>query len=171
MSQSTSAMSTRARVSFAADVDSTADSAPTQDDSINARIESHSRAGPGPMSTASSAESPDAKLPDFSAEVIVTNRDAHVFTALRYHIERVRDPTDNASEVMVLGHGTTACRIVPLAMGFGTVRSPAEPDIGYDIYEDKISLMSADKRFVYDFVYEALDAYEDIKNPRETILN
>lgn len=144
-----SAHSTYARITVdaSADVESTADSSPKTDP---AEFES--------------PKTPSVERPDFSCEVIVTNRDEHVFTALRYHIERMRDPSDNASEVIVLDPGTSKCRVVPLAMGWGTVRSPGEPDIGYDIFEDQISLMSAHKRNVYDFVYEALDDYAEIKN-------
>lgn len=113
------------------------------------------------------ADSPKTPSADFSSEIIVTNRDEFLFTALRYHIEQVREPTDNASEVIVLDAGKSTCRVVPLATGWGTVRSRGEPDIGYDIFEDQISLMSSHKRFLYDFVYEAVDAYSEIKNLRD----
>lgn len=125
-----------------ADVESTADSLPKSE----------------------SPKTPSAERPDFSCEVIVTNRDAYLFTALRYHIERMREPSDNATEVIVLGAGKSTCRVVPLATGWGTVRGQGEPDIGYDIFDDQISLMSAHKRIVYDFVYEAMDAYNEIEN-------
>jgi len=166
-----SVMSTYGRISNGVDVESTADSpsAARREDSTNARNERHSQSGL--MSTADSSPKTPSPSVDLSAEVIVTNRDMHVFTALRYHIERMRDPSDSATEVMVLDPGTSTCRVVPLAMGWGIVRSPGEPDIRFDIFEDQISLMSAHKRIVYDFVYEALDDYSEIKNPRESILN
>lgn len=111
--------------------------------------------------------SPKDRRPDFSCEVVVTDRDPRVFTALRYFIEATRDPSESATEVLVLdGEDPESRRIVPLAMGWGTVRTPGEPDIGYDILDDQVSLMSAHKRFLYDFVYEALDSYALIENPR-----
>jgi len=97
----------------------------------------------------------------------MTDRNRRAFTALRYFIERMRDPTDDATEVIVLDQGTSNCRVVPLAMGAGTVRTDEKPDIGYDIAAGRISLTSAHKRFLYDFVYEAMDSYAEIEDPRE----
>lgn len=121
----------------------------------------------------STAESsPATKRPDFSCEVVVTDRDPRVFTALRYFIEATRDPSESATEVLVLdSEDPESRRIVPLAMGWGTVRTPGEPDIGYDILDGQISLLSAHKRFLYDFVYEALDSYSMIENPRDRSSN
>jgi hypothetical protein len=120
-------------------------------------------------SAATSVES-TASSPDFSCEVIMTDRNLRAFTALRYFIERMRDPADDATEVVVFDQ-LSNCRVVPLAMGRGTVRVPEKPDVGYDIVDGQISLTSAHKRFLYDFVYDAMDSYAEIEDPREYASN
>lgn len=102
---------------------------------------------------------------DFSSEIVVKKKNRFVFTAIRYHLERLRDSSGVVTEVHVVDAKDAESRvIVPLATGEGVVKmcTPRAYAVKYDIRRNKILLKSENKRLLYDFVYDALDAYDRI---------
>lgn len=103
---------------------------------------------------------------DFSSEMIVKKVSSKfVFTAIRYYLERLKVSSSAPTEINVVNARDTDLRvIIPLAVGDGVVKifEPREYAIKYDIRRSKISLKSENKRMLYDFVYDAMDAYDKI---------
>lgn len=140
--------STQARIVLGANDESTADSSPRTP-----------RSPPTPRSP----ETPDIHAEDFSAEIIVRVRDQHTFDAVRYHLERVREFSTFPTEVVVLDPETPMRRVIRFATGCGHVRMRGDPVVQYTVFDDHVRLSSASKRFLYDFVYEALESYDIVK--------
>lgn len=104
---------------------------------------------------------------DFSAEVIVGKHDRYVVEAIRYHLERSKGSSDAPTEIRVVDAKNPGYRrVVPLVMGDGVVELcvPCVHAIKYDVRKHEISLRSENKGLLYDFVYGALNAYDEINS-------
>lgn len=107
-------------------------------------------------------QSSTADSNEFPSKIVVGKSDRFVFTAIRYHLERLRDTAGATTEIAVLDAKDPTCRkLVALATGSGVIKT-ADVVIKYRVHRSEISLRSRNKSLLYDFVYEALEAYDKI---------
>lgn len=121
-------------------------------------------------STADSSESSP------EVELVFSNRDFYTFMAIQYYIDYCSDGEALATFTVLNPRSRTDRRIIPLAIGEGTLEFRDE-DIAYRIEESSplatdtkpdtfktLYLRGASRELLFDFVDEALNAYEDIRS-------
>ncbi len=107
-------------------------------------------------------QSSTADSNEFPSKIVIKKSDRFVFTAIRYHLERLGDTAGVTTEIAVLDAKDPTCRkLVALATGSGVVKSN-DVVVKYRIRRNEISLRSRHKSLLYDFIYESLDAYDKL---------
>jgi len=124
-------------------------------------------------STADSSET----VPE--VELVFSNKDFYTFMAIQYYIDYCSDGEALATFTVLNSRSRTDRRIIPLAIGAGVLEfdDADKRDIAYRIEESDplatdtkpdtfktLYLRGASRELLFDFVDEALNAYDDIRS-------
>lgn len=141
------------------------------------RVSTPSVGSPTTESDYSSTADSSQKSPE--VELVFSNRDFYTFMAIQYYIDYCSDGEALATFTVLNPRSRTDRRIIPLAIGTGILEfnDVDKKDIVYRIEESSplatdtkpdtfktLYLRGASRELLFDFVDEALNAYEDIRS-------